>query len=84
MKEFDDKDVVKLTLLYFKEHVLFGKEGKILIDMQWVTPIDNLEAINKYPWGIYYERTLLGLQRVLKNQVSKYQDKKKNQGRSCS
>ena len=45
--------------------------------MQWVTPIDNLEAFNKYPWGIYYERTLLGLQRVLKNQVSKYQDKKK-------
>ena len=49
MKEFDDKDVVKLTLLYFKEHVLFGKEGKILIDMEWVTLVDNLEAFNKYP-----------------------------------
>ena len=81
MKEFDDKDVVKLTLLYFKEHVLFGKEGKILIYMEWVTLVDNLEGFNKYPWGgICYERTLFGLQRVLENRLSKYQDRKKVKG----
>ena len=33
-KEFEDKEVIKLTLFYFLEHVLFGKEGKILIDME--------------------------------------------------
>ena len=30
--------------------------------------------------GICYERTLFGLQRVLENQISKYQDKKKAKG----
>ena len=64
--------------MYFLEHVLFEKERKNLIDMQWVALADNLKAFNKYPWGeICYERTLFGLQRALENQVSKYQDKKK-------
>lgn len=27
MKEFEDEDIVKLALLYFLEHVLFGKKG---------------------------------------------------------
>ena len=31
MKEFEDEDVIKLTLLYFMEHVLFGKEEENLI-----------------------------------------------------
>ena len=31
-----DEDMVKLALLYFLEHFLLGKEGKNLIDMQWV------------------------------------------------
>ena len=43
--------MIKLALLYFLEHVLFGKEGKNLIDMEWVALVDNLEAFNKYPWG---------------------------------
>ena len=46
-----DEDMVKLALLYFLEHVLLGKEGKILIDMQWVGLVDCLEVFNKYPWG---------------------------------
>ena len=29
-----DEDIVKLALLYFVEHVLLGKEGKNLIDLQ--------------------------------------------------
>ena len=70
-----------MTLLYFLEHVLFGKERKNLIDMQWVALVDNLKAFNKYPWGeICYERTLFGLQRVLENRLSKYQDRKKVKG----
>lgn len=50
-KGFEDEEVIKLALLYFLEHVLFGKEGKNLIDMEWVALVDNLEAFNKYPWG---------------------------------
>ena len=73
-----------MALLYFLEHVLFGKEGKNLIDMEWVALVDNLEAFNKYPWGgICYERTLFGLQRALENRVSKYQDKKKTKGEAA-
>ena len=34
MKESEDEDIVKLSLLYFLEHVLFGKKWKFLIDMQ--------------------------------------------------
>ena len=73
--------MVKLALLYFLEHVLLGKEGKILIDMQWVGLVDCLEVFNKYPWGgIFYERTIYGLQRALENRVSKYQGKKQQKG----
>ena len=43
-----NKDMVKLAL-YFLEHVLLGKEGKNLIDMQWVGLVDCLEVFNKYP-----------------------------------
>ena len=43
--------MVKLVLSYFLEHVLLGKEGKNLIDMQWVGLVDCLEVFNKYPWG---------------------------------
>ena len=43
--------MIKLALFYFLEHVLFGKEGKNLIDMEWVALVDNLEAFNKYPLG---------------------------------
>ena len=66
--------MIKLALFYFLEHVLFGKEGKNLIDMEWVALVDNLEAFNKYPWvgGICYEMTLFGLQRALENRVSKH------------
>ena len=49
MKEPNDEDVVRLTLLYWLEHVLLGKEGQNLIDMQWVALVDNWEAFNKYP-----------------------------------
>ena len=57
-----DEDMVKLALLYFLEHVLLGKEGKILIDMQWVGLVDCFEVFNKYPWSkICYEITLFGL-----------------------
>ena len=69
--------MVKLALLYFLEHVLLWKEGKNLIDMQWVSLIDCLEVFNKYLWGrICYERTIYGLQQALENRVSKYQGKK--------
>ncbi|KAL6328581.1 hypothetical protein AAG906_038776 [Vitis piasezkii] len=51
--------------------------------MEWVALVDNLEAFNKYPWGICYERTLFGLQRALENRVSKYQDKKKEKGEAA-
>ena len=44
-----DEDIVKLALLYFVEHVPLGKEGKNLIDLQWVQLVDNLEEFNKYP-----------------------------------
>ena len=43
------EDLVKLALLYFLKHVLLGKEGKNLIDMQCVVLIDCLEVFNKYP-----------------------------------
>lgn len=73
-----DEDIVKLALLYFVEHVLLGKEGKNLIDLQWVQLVDSLEEFNKYPWGrICYERTLFGLQRALDKRQSKYVEKKK-------
>ena len=29
-----DEDIIKLALLYFVEHVLLGKEGKNLINLQ--------------------------------------------------
>ena len=81
MKEPNDEDVVKLALLYLLEHVLLGKEGKNLMDMQWVALVDNWEAFNKYPWEkICYERTLFGLERALANLVSKFQDKNKKMG----
>ena len=71
-----------MALLYFLEHVLFGKERKNLMDMKWVALVDNLEAFNKYPCGgrgggICYERTLFGFQRAMENRVSQYQDKNK-------
>ena len=44
-----DENVVKLTLLYFLKHVLLGKEGKKLTDMQCVSFVDSLEGLSKYP-----------------------------------
>ena len=76
-----------MSLLYFLKHVLFEKERKKLIDMEWVALVDNLEAFNKYPWGeggrICYEMTQFGLERALENRVSKYQDKKKAKGEAA-
>ena len=73
--------MVKLALLYFLEHVLLGKEGKNLINMQWVGLVDCLEVFNKYPWGrICYERTIYGMQQALENRVTKYQGKKEQMG----
>ena len=46
----------KLALLYFLKHVLFEKERKNLINMEWVALVDNLEAFNKYPWGEFVMR----------------------------
>ena len=44
-----DKNVHKLVLLYFLKHVLFGNEGKNIINMQWVGLIDGSKVFNKYP-----------------------------------
>ena len=44
-----DKNVHKLVLLYFLKPVLFGNEGKNIINMQWVGLIDGSKVFNNYP-----------------------------------
>ena len=45
-----NEEILKLTLLYFLEHVLLGKEENNLIDLHWVQLIDSLQDFNKYSW----------------------------------
>ena len=37
----EPKDENMLTLLYFLEHILLGKEENFLIDIQWVDFVEN-------------------------------------------
>ena len=46
-----DEDIIKLILLYFVEHVLLGKKGKNLIDLQWVQLVDSLEQFKSIHGG---------------------------------
>ena len=54
-------DMVKLALLFFLEHVLLGKEGKILIDMEWVSLVDCLKfLISIHGAGFVIKERFLG------------------------
>lgn len=68
-------------MLYFVEYVLLGNKGKNLINLQWIQLVDSLKEFNKYLWEkICYERTLIGLQKILDKRMSKFVEKKEEKG----
>ena len=76
-----DEEILKLTLLYFLEHVLLGKEGKALIELRWVQLVDSLKYFNKYPCGrICFDRTLFGLKKALYKRILKKVEKNNEKG----
>ena len=65
-EDADDDDVVKLSLIYFLEFVLLGRDKRRLIHPFYMQLVDQLELFNTYPWGVVsYAYTYESLKKAL-------------------
>ncbi|TYK08118.1 Ulp1-like peptidase [Cucumis melo var. makuwa] len=70
--EGDDDDIVKLTLVYFIELSLLGKDRRTKVDIGFFKIADDWNTFNNYDWGrIVFRRTLSALKRALNKQYAK-------------
>ncbi|XP_008437501.1 uncharacterized protein LOC103482899 isoform X3 [Cucumis melo] len=76
---YDDLDAVKVTLVYYTELAMMGKDRtKSIINKSLLDDVEDLKYYNSLDWGhILWERTLRGLQNALKNKVDMYKKKVK-------
>ncbi|XP_038717208.1 uncharacterized protein LOC120010488 [Tripterygium wilfordii] len=71
------EDVFNLTLVYFAESVLLGRDVKLLIDVDLLNLVDYLDMFNKYPWGtLSYKKTIQSLTNCLVGRSEKFKAKK--------
>ena len=60
-------DLVKLSLLYFLECGLIGKESQSTIDDEHFSMVEDLDYFNQYAWGLEsYKATIISLHKVLR------------------
>jgi hypothetical protein len=72
-----DEDVVKLALFYVLERFFMGRDKRRLINLDWLSLVDDMEQFNAYPWGsISYTETLDGLQSALRGRLDGYKKRK--------
>ncbi|XP_031741885.1 uncharacterized protein LOC105435430 isoform X2 [Cucumis sativus] len=76
---YDDLDAVKVTLVYYTELAMMGKDRtKSIINKSLLDDVEDLKYYNSLDWGhILWEKTLRGLQNALKNKVDMYKKKVK-------
>jgi len=61
----EDKDAVKMALLYFLNCGLLEVARKTNIDLKFVKLVEDLDLFNKFPWGAYlYKQTVQSLNSV--------------------
>ncbi|XP_038678370.1 uncharacterized protein LOC119979811 [Tripterygium wilfordii] len=76
MQYQDPKDVFKLTLVYFAESVILGRDVKLLIDVDLLNLIDYLDMFNKFPWGtLSYKKIIQSLTNCLVGRSDKFKTK---------
>ncbi|KAI5323924.1 hypothetical protein L3X38_032997 [Prunus dulcis] len=47
----EEDDIYKLTLVYFAELVVLGRDKHLNINLNYLTLVEDLYAFNRYPWG---------------------------------
>ncbi|KAF3442930.1 hypothetical protein FNV43_RR16848 [Rhamnella rubrinervis] len=62
----DKDDMVKLTLIYFLECGILGKESQVGINEQHLSMVEDLNYFNQYAWGLEsYNATIISMHRAL-------------------
>ncbi|KAF3453882.1 hypothetical protein FNV43_RR04323 [Rhamnella rubrinervis] len=62
----DKDDMVKLTLIYFLECSILGKESQVGINEQHLSMVEDLNYFNQYAWGLEsYNATIISMHRAL-------------------
>nr|XP_048332780.1 uncharacterized protein LOC112492390 [Ziziphus jujuba var. spinosa] len=74
-----DDDRLKLTLLYFLETVLLGKESIATASYNHLEIVDDLKYFNNYPWGtLSYTTTIRSLKSAFERRESMALNKSKS------
>ncbi|KAI5354963.1 hypothetical protein L3X38_007858 [Prunus dulcis] len=54
----EEDDIYKLALVYFAELVVLGRDKHLNINLNYLTPVEDLDAFNRYPWGsVSFDKT---------------------------
>ncbi|KAK9166276.1 hypothetical protein Scep_001467 [Stephania cephalantha] len=74
----NDKLFLRLTLVYFLELALMGKDEKTNVDTNILAMVDNLKKCNKFSWGSYvYQMTIESLKKPMKAWIAMKKPKQK-------
>ncbi|XP_038889082.1 uncharacterized protein LOC120078991 [Benincasa hispida] len=75
----NDMDVVKMTLVYYIELAMMGREKtRTNIDKTLLIDVEDLDYFNSMDWrNVLWERTLLGLQGGLSGKTENYEKRSK-------
>ncbi|GMN21731.1 hypothetical protein TIFTF001_040097 [Ficus carica] len=78
--KFDnDDDAVKLSLLYIVFSIPLSNASSVKIDPKYFALADNLDAFNKFPWGVLsWEATRTAICSTVENRISSKRGPKKN------
>ncbi|CAL2257419.1 unnamed protein product [Prunus armeniaca] len=54
----EEDDIYKLSLVYFAELVVLGKDKHLNINLNYLTLVEDLDAFNRFPWGsVSFDKT---------------------------
>ncbi|KAI5354936.1 hypothetical protein L3X38_007831 [Prunus dulcis] len=54
----EEDDIYKLALVYFAELVVLGRDKHLNINLNYLTLVEDLDALNRYPWGsVSFDKT---------------------------
>ncbi|CAL2247477.1 unnamed protein product [Prunus armeniaca] len=71
----EEDDIYKLALVYFAELVVLGRDKHLNINLNYLTLVEDLDAVNRYPWGsVSFEKTQDNLFSTLTKYVKSFEE----------
>ncbi|CAL2248030.1 unnamed protein product [Prunus armeniaca] len=71
----EEDDIYKLALVYFAELVVLGRDKHLNINLNYLTLVEDLDAVNRYPWGsMSFEKTQDNLFSTLTKYVKSFEE----------